>query len=192
MTGIFVVAMLFVGAELLHSANIAIASGDKGLIELPTSWRTGTARDREVLPDRLLRRRLHLAGRRLERREPDVRRLRGRPRPGSEDGRPGRREVLRAYMLWLTFPPIVLLFLGQPFRLIIVYGVLGAVFMPFLAVTLLWLLNTDVPARMAQPAAGQHRPGALHAGVRGAGGQRDRQGRHVGLSGSETPVRSSP
>lgn len=33
-TGIFVVAMLLVGAELLHSANIAIASGDKGLIQL--------------------------------------------------------------------------------------------------------------------------------------------------------------
>lgn len=33
-TGIFVVAMLFVGAELLHSADVAIASGDKGLIQL--------------------------------------------------------------------------------------------------------------------------------------------------------------
>ncbi|CAM5479550.1 hypothetical protein SVIOM74S_01992 [Streptomyces violarus] len=33
-TGIFVIAMLFVGAEFLHSANVAIASGDKGLIQL--------------------------------------------------------------------------------------------------------------------------------------------------------------
>ncbi|MFE1951397.1 Nramp family divalent metal transporter, partial [Streptomyces sp. NPDC059524] len=33
-TGIFVVAMLFVGAELLHSSNIAISSGDKGLVDL--------------------------------------------------------------------------------------------------------------------------------------------------------------
>ncbi len=33
-TGIFVVAMLFVGAELLHSANIAISGGDQGLIQL--------------------------------------------------------------------------------------------------------------------------------------------------------------
>ena len=32
-TGIFVVATLIVGAELLYSANIAIASGDKGLLQ---------------------------------------------------------------------------------------------------------------------------------------------------------------
>ncbi|MCZ9342601.1 divalent metal cation transporter, partial [Streptomyces sp. TRM76130] len=33
-TGVFVVAMLFVGAELLHSAGIAIAGGDQGLVQL--------------------------------------------------------------------------------------------------------------------------------------------------------------
>ena len=33
--------------------------------------------------------------------------------------------------------------MGQPVYLILAYGVLGALFMPFLAVTLLWLLNTD-------------------------------------------------
>jgi hypothetical protein len=53
----------------------------------------------------------------------------------------------RAYVLWLTIPPIAMLFAGQPVYLILAYGVLGAVFMPFLAITLLWLLNTDrVPA----------------------------------------------
>ena len=49
----------------------------------------------------------------------------------------------KAYILWLTFPPMVMLFLGKPVWLILAYGVLGAFFMPFLAVTLLWLLNTD-------------------------------------------------
>lgn len=49
----------------------------------------------------------------------------------------------RAYLLWLTFPPMILLFQGQPFRLIIIYGVLGAAFMPFLALTLVWLLNSS-------------------------------------------------
>lgn len=48
----------------------------------------------------------------------------------------------RAYLLWLTFPPITLLFLDQPFALVVGYGVLGAFFMPFLALTLLWLLNS--------------------------------------------------
>jgi Mn2+/Fe2+ NRAMP family transporter len=49
----------------------------------------------------------------------------------------------KAYILWLTFPPMTMLFLGQPIWLILAYGVLGAFFMPFLSVTLLWLLNTD-------------------------------------------------
>ena len=38
---------------------------------------------------------------------------------------------------------MVMMFLGEPVWLILAYGVLGAFFMPFLAVTLLWLLNTD-------------------------------------------------
>lgn len=49
----------------------------------------------------------------------------------------------RLYALWLTFPPIALLFLDKPFQITIAYGVLGALFMPFLAGTLLVLLNTS-------------------------------------------------
>jgi len=37
---------------------------------------------------------------------------------------------------------MVLLFLDKPFALTLVYGVLGAFFMPFLALTLLVLLNS--------------------------------------------------
>ena len=33
--------------------------------------------------------------------------------------------------------------MDRPFGLIVAYGVLGSVFMPFLAGTLLWLLNSD-------------------------------------------------
>ena len=46
-------------------------------------------------------------------------------------------------MLWLTFPPMVLVFLGQPFVIVVVYGAIGAFFMPFLALTLVWLLNSS-------------------------------------------------
>lgn len=49
----------------------------------------------------------------------------------------------KIYILWLTFPPMIMLFLGQPVYLILAYGVLGALFMPFMSVTLLWILNTD-------------------------------------------------
>jgi Mn2+/Fe2+ NRAMP family transporter len=38
---------------------------------------------------------------------------------------------------------MTMLYLGKPVYLILAYGFLGAFFMPFLAVTLLWLLNSD-------------------------------------------------
>ena len=48
----------------------------------------------------------------------------------------------RAYLLWLTIPPMGLLFFDRPFALTLVYGVLGAAFMPFLGITLMLLLNS--------------------------------------------------
>ncbi|EMA40953.1 Nramp family divalent metal transporter [Halococcus hamelinensis] len=54
-----------------------------------------------------------------------------------------RTPAYKFYVLWLTFPPMLLYFLGQPVFIIIVYGALGAVFMPFLAISLLVLLNSD-------------------------------------------------
>jgi Mn2+/Fe2+ NRAMP family transporter len=53
-----------------------------------------------------------------------------------------RSTPFRAYLLWLTLPPMALLFLDRPFVLTLVYGVLGAAFMPFLAITLMMLLNS--------------------------------------------------
>lgn len=46
------------------------------------------------------------------------------------------------YVLWMTFPPMLLHFFGQPVFIIILYGALGAVFMPFLAGVLILLLNS--------------------------------------------------
>ena len=48
----------------------------------------------------------------------------------------------RAYLAWLTFPPMLLFYFGKPVELIIIYGALGALFMPFLAISLLLLLNS--------------------------------------------------
>ena len=45
----------------------------------------------------------------------------------------------RGYLLWLTVPPLVLLFFGRPVGLIVVYSIIGALFMPFLAGTLLYM-----------------------------------------------------
>jgi Mn2+/Fe2+ NRAMP family transporter len=146
MTGIFVVAMLIVGAEVVRAAGLTLSSGDDGLLDL----------------DKVLRDRYgdvigigflvgfwaaaftsilgvwngvslmfadfwaHLRGKDSE--HPDAQ-INGK--------------YFRFYLLWLTFPPMLLLLIGEPILLILIYGVLGALFMPFLAITLLPLLNTD-------------------------------------------------
>ncbi|CAM5461047.1 Divalent metal cation transporter OS=Streptomyces tendae OX=1932 GN=GUR47_15775 PE=4 SV=1 [Streptomyces tendae] len=150
-TGIFVVAMLFVGSELLHSANIAIASGDKGLIQLGDilEQEYGTATGKLFLIGFFATSFTSLIGvwHGVSLMFADfLARRRGEREARGDELASGRRErswAFRAYLLWLTFPPIVLLFQDEPFRLIIIYGVLGAAFMPFLALTLMWLLNSS-------------------------------------------------
>ncbi|MCX4488936.1 Nramp family divalent metal transporter [Streptomyces anulatus] len=156
-TGIFVVAMLIVGAELLHASQVALTSGDRGLIDLgkvlEDRFGAGTAKLFLVgffatsfssligvwhgvslmFADFVERFRAPAAGavKTEEHEGADVAERRQRSLP------------FRAYLLWLTFPPMTLLWLDEPFGLVIAYGVLGAFFMPFLALTLLWLLNSS-------------------------------------------------
>ncbi|MFJ8918549.1 Nramp family divalent metal transporter [Streptomyces sp. NPDC102415] len=174
-TGIFVVAMLIVGAELLHSSSIALTQGDRGLVDLgkvlEDRFGAGTAKLFLVgffatsfssligvwhgvslmfadFVDRI----------RAARGAADV------EKAGSETvGRQERSVPFRAYLLWLTFPPMTLLWLDEPFGLVIGYGVLGAFFMPFLALTLLWLLNSSRTPR-------EWRNGWLSNGMLGAAG----------------------
>jgi Mn2+/Fe2+ NRAMP family transporter len=149
-TGIFVVAMLFVGAELMHSSGIALAKGDKGLLDLSTvlEERYGAATADLFLVGFFATSFTSLIGvwHGVSLMFADfVSKLRP-PSPSSSAVSPARPEkspAFRAYLLWLTFPPISLLFLDQPFALVVGYGVIGALFMPFLALTLLWLLNSS-------------------------------------------------
>ncbi|MCX4905789.1 Nramp family divalent metal transporter [Streptomyces sp. NBC_00878] len=160
-TGIFVISMLFVGAELLHSSNVAIASGDKGLIQLGDILEDeyGTATAKFFLIGFFATSFTSLIGvwhgvslmfaDFVERYRKDRAATATAPAPATASGEEvasGTHEKswpFRAYLLWLTFPPMILLFQGQPFRLIILYGVLGAAFLPFLALTLVWLLNSS-------------------------------------------------
>ncbi|MEU2820756.1 Nramp family divalent metal transporter [Streptomyces bacillaris] len=153
-TGIFVVAMLVVGAELLHASQIALTSGDRGLVDLG-----------KVLEDRFggATATLFLVGffatsfssligvwhgvslmfaDFVERFRAPAGEEKAHAGPEVVD-RQQRSVPFRAYLLWLTFPPMALLWLDEPFGLVIAYGVLGAFFMPFLALTLLWLLNSS-------------------------------------------------
>ncbi len=157
-TGIFVVAMLLMGAELLYSAGIAVDSGDQGLVQLS-----------DVLDDRYgeVFGTVFLVGFFASSFSSLIGvwsgvsllfadflgNLRDLP-SGHPETRTGGK-YFRLYMLWLTFPPMVLLLLDQPVGLILAYGVLGALFMPFLAATLLILLNRegdgDVPGAAVPP-----------------------------------------
>lgn len=146
-TGVFVVAMLIVGAELLHAAQISLSRGDRGLIDLG-----------DVLAERFGRgvATLFLVGFAATTFSSLLGVWHGVSllfadfignRKGEGNARPEKLETtpaFRFYVLWLTFPPLILLTLGQPFALIIAYGVFGAFFMPFLSLTLIWLLNSSV------------------------------------------------
>ncbi|KDP92467.1 MULTISPECIES: Nramp family divalent metal transporter [Clavibacter] len=156
MSGIFVLSMLVVGAELLYSADIALADGEGGLVQLADvlGERYGAFMTWFFLLGFFATSFSSILGvwngvslmfadflgtvRGLDVEDPR-RRLGG--------------SYYRAFILWLTIPPIGLLFLDQPIGLIIAYGVLGALFMPFLAITLLVLLNTD-----RTPRAWRNRP----------------------------------
>jgi Mn2+/Fe2+ NRAMP family transporter len=70
-------------------------------------------------------------------------RLRGQEIPSAEKRATSSSWWFRGYVLWMTFPPMLLLLLGEPIAVVIAYGVLGSVFLPFLALTLVWLLNTS-------------------------------------------------
>jgi Mn2+/Fe2+ NRAMP family transporter len=65
-----------------------------------------------------------------------------RRRTATPPREPGRRSrAYRGYLLFMTFPPMLLLLLGRPVWLVVIYAALGSLFMPFLAATLLFLNN---------------------------------------------------
>ena len=145
-TGLFVVSTLVVGAELLYSAQIAVSDSDQGLLDLGEVLdnRYGDAAGTVFLVGFGAAAMSSLIGvwNGVSLMFADfVAHVRGLS-VDHPDARAGGR-YYKAYVLWLTIPPIVLLYVGKPVYLILAYGVLGAFFMPFLAVTLLWLLNTD-------------------------------------------------
>jgi Mn2+/Fe2+ NRAMP family transporter len=150
LTGIFVIAMLIVGAEVVRAAGVSIGASDEGLLDLRTvlAARYGPSLATAFLFGFWAAAFSSLLGvwNGVSLMFADYwGNLRGLA-SGHADTRVGGR-YFRWYVLWLTFPPMLLFPLGKPFALILAYGVLGALFMPFLAVTLLGLLNsTRVPA----------------------------------------------
>lgn len=144
MTGIFVVAMLIVGAEVVRSAGVSLSASDEGLLGL---YDVLKAEYGDVVGTGFLLGFWAASFSSLIGVWNGVSlmfadfwgNMRGKE-SGHADTRVGGK-YFRFYLLWLTFPPMTLFALGQPIGLILAYGALGALFMPFLALTLLGLLN---------------------------------------------------
>ncbi|XNZ00204.1 Nramp family divalent metal transporter [Micrococcus luteus] len=154
LTGIFVIATMIMGVELLHSAGIAISSGDKGLLDVGTvladrygqAWATVFLVGFFAASFSSLLGVWHGVSLMFADFWANFRKPADRL---DQDDAPSLSSVpARFFLLWITIPPMVLLFLDRPIFLILLYGTLGALFMPFLAVTLLFLNNSKkVPAR---------------------------------------------
>jgi Mn2+/Fe2+ NRAMP family transporter len=157
MTGIFVIAMLIVGAEILLGQELT--EGDSGLLILGTELGTRYGEWARILflVGFLAVTWTSLLGvwNGVSLLFADWTRTIRLPHgsaaaPGSESdsgkeyqARAAERSTpFRAYLIWLTVPPMALLFFDRPFAVTLVYGVLGAAFMPFLGGTLLLLLNS--------------------------------------------------
>jgi Mn2+/Fe2+ NRAMP family transporter len=143
-TGLFVICTLVIGAELLYSRQISLSAGDRGLVDLSAvlDARYGSVFRVMFLLGFWAASMSSLIGvwSGVSLMFADfIGNLRGLP-PGDPRTRTGGT-LFRAYTLWLTFPPMLLLLLDRPVALIFAYGILGAIFMPFLAITLLVLLN---------------------------------------------------
>ncbi|KXG86387.1 Nramp family divalent metal transporter [Agrobacterium bohemicum] len=144
-TGMFVVAMLIIGAELLYASQIALSTGDRGLLDLDRvlEERFGSTMSTLFLIGFFATAISSVLGvwQGVSMLFADfVRGIKGET--GSREGLE-KTPAFRFYLFWLTIPPMTLLFLGRPFLLVIIYGALGAFFMPFLALTLIWLLNSS-------------------------------------------------
>jgi hypothetical protein len=149
MTGLFVIAMMVVGAELLYASGISVTENNQGLVLLGDVLRTrfGTGTWALFMVGFWATSMTSVLGvwNGVSIMFSDfVRDLRGLPAVRGDAAT--RSPVFRAYALWLTFPPLILLFqfADKPVRLVLLYGAMGALFMPFLSATLLVLLNRRV------------------------------------------------
>ncbi|MET1154109.1 Nramp family divalent metal transporter [Arthrobacter sp.] len=144
MTGIFVMAMLIVGAEVVRTAGVSLSAGDEGLLDLYEVLKVeyGDVVGTGFLVGFWAASFSSIIGvwNGVSLMFADFWGNMRKKESGHPDTRVGGK-YFKFYVLWLTFPPMLLFMLGKPIALILIYGALGSLFMPFLALTLLGLLN---------------------------------------------------
>ncbi|MBD0353796.1 MAG: Nramp family divalent metal transporter [Rubrobacteraceae bacterium] len=146
LTALFMVSMLIIGAQLLFGTGASI-SDEEGLLTLvdPLQERFGlVARWAFLIGFWAVATGAMIGawngGAHLF--ADCVRTIREVPDEEAEEYLSEKSLYFRAFLAWMTFPPMILLAFGQPVALVIVYASLGALFLPFLAITLLLLLNS--------------------------------------------------
>ena len=72
-----------------------------------------------------------------------LRTFRGIPDEQAERHTSERSPAFRAFLLMMTIAPIPVILTGSPVELVNLWATMGAIFLPFLSVTLLILLNSD-------------------------------------------------
>ncbi len=139
LTGVFGVALTALGATVLRPAGIAV-EGSNAAVQLATVLGETFGRTGEAL---------FLVGFWAAVTTSIVGVWQGVPylfahlaalwRGGGDEAVSTRGGLYRGWLLFLTFPPMLLLLLGRPVWLVVAYAALGSLFMPFLAGTLLVL-----------------------------------------------------
>ena len=145
-TGLFMISMLIVGASFLYGTGTDI-SGEEGLVAVsgPMAERYGevvkwlfligfwSAATSSILGGWNAAAYLFGDYVRTARRAPE-----------SEDDKylSETNVWFRGFLVWCAFPPMLLFSLEEPVLLVIIYAALGALLLPFMAGTLLYLLNS--------------------------------------------------
>jgi Mn2+/Fe2+ NRAMP family transporter len=145
-TGLFMVSMLIVGASFLYGTGTDI-SGEEGLVAIggPMADRYGdvvkwlfligfwAAATSSILGG--WNAAAYLFG-------DYVRTVRRAPQSDADQYLSETNVWFRGFLVWCAFPPMLLFTLEEPVLLVIIYAALGALLLPFMAATLLYLLNS--------------------------------------------------
>jgi Mn2+/Fe2+ NRAMP family transporter len=146
-TGLFMISMMIVGAAFLYSTGTSISDSEEGLVAVsdPMAQRYGelvkvmflvgfwSAATSSILGGWNAAAYLFSDYVRTARRAPDE-------QAGAYLSE--KSKYFRGFLVWCAFPPMVLFALDEPVLLVIIYAALGALFLPFMAATLLYLLNS--------------------------------------------------
>ena len=149
--GLFMIAMLVIGVEFLFGSGTAIGDGE-GLLALtgPLTERFGpvagwlfllgfwAAVTSSILGNWNGASHLFADFVRVLRKVPDDR---------AEAYLGERSTPFRWFLVWITFPPMLLMALGKPIALVLAFTALGALFFPVLALILFKLLNDPAVPR---------------------------------------------